>query len=546
MPLDTAPVDTIVTGANIITMQAPGHRAGALAIREGRIAALGSTAEIRALAPGAREIDCAGATVLPGLIDSHCHPDMLGARIGRWLDLGAAAPAGREALLEAVRAAAAGRPAGDWVLAYNFDDTRMGGYPGRAELDAAGGGRPVFLYRRDALMGVASSAALAALGFTAEAADPPHGRIERDAFGAPTGLLRARAAHLLIEHVQRGYTEADFHAGLGTVLAGYSAFGITSLHNSLTTSQGIGAYQRMRAEGTLHMRIGLIASGREPELVAGLIRSGLRSGFGDEWIRLIGVEWVADGSTSGRTAAYRAPYQRPFGEGEGQGHNGELLFARDELIALALPAHRAGLTVCLDGMGDRGVEFTLDIFEALLEDTPRPDHRMRVEHCCAVPPDLVARLARLGVVASSASGFAHDLGDAHLAARGAEEMKHLWPLRALIDAGVPAPCHSDNPVCDANPFRGMAALVNRRSSGGADLDASQAITVEEALATYTTLGAWAGREEHLKGSLAPGKLADLCVLDRDPLAIPAEELGETRVHATLLGGRVVHDAAGLA
>ncbi|QDL94600.1 amidohydrolase (plasmid) [Paroceanicella profunda] len=546
MPLDTAPIDTIVVGANIITMQAPGHRAEALAIAGGRIAALGPTAEIRALAPGARAIDCAGATVLPGLIDSHCHPDMLGARIGRWCDLGAAAPADRAALLATLGATAAALPAGAWVLAYNFDDTRMGGYPSRAELDAASGGRPAFLYRRDALMGVANSAGLAALGFTAGAADPPHGRIERDAFGAPTGLLRARAAHLLIEHVQRGYTEDDFHAGLGRVLAGYSAAGVTSLHNSLATSQGIGAYQRLRAEGALDVRIGLIASGREPELIAGLIRSGLRSGFGDAWIRLIGVEWVADGSTSGRTAAWRAPYRPPLAAGEGPGHRGELLFGFEELLALALPAHRAGLTVCLDGMGDRGVEFTLDIIEALLEDTPRADHRMRVEHCCAVPPDLVARLARLGVVASSASGFAHDLGDAHLAARGPAEMKHLWPLRALIDAGVPAPCHSDNPVCDVNPFRGMAALVNRRTSGGADLDASQAITVHEALETYTRLGAWAGREERLKGDLSPGKLADLCVLDRDPFAAPPQELGETGVIATLVGGRVVHDARGLA
>lgn len=545
MTLEQVPVDRIVINGRIYTMQSPGHNVEALAISGGRIVARGSTAEIVALAPDAPRFDCEGRTVLPGIIDSHCHPDMHGARIGRWHDFADGAIDSREKLLDTIRTALDGKPGDHWFTGYRFDERVSGGYPTIAEMDEAGGGRPVFIYRRDAQMGVANSAALNAVGFLDNPVDPPFGRIERDPeTGRPTGLLRAKAAHLVIEHIQAGYSAEDFRTGLVQVLDEYLSYGITSVHNSLTTSQAMSAYQTMRQAGELKVRIGILASGRDDALVRAVVRAGLKTGFGDEWIKVIGLEWVSDGSTSGRTAAYYEPYVGEPVIGEPAGNSGYILLDRAAYTERVAEAHRAGLIVCTDGIGDRAIDFVLDVYEDVLAADPRPDHRLRIEHCCAVTPPILERLRKSGVVCSSATGFAHDLGDAYLDVRGYASMAHMWPHRSMIDAGVMAPGHSDAPVCSANPFLAISSLVNRTTSTGRSIDPSQAITVFEAIDTYTRLGAWCGKEEDIKGDLAIGKLGDLCVLDRDPFAIDPADLVNVRVLSTIVGGEVMFDRRG--
>jgi len=166
---------------------------------------------------------------------------------------------------------------------------------------------------------------------------------------------------------------------------------------------------------------------------------------------------------------------------------------------------------------------------------------MRVEHCCHVTPTVLERLKRLQVIDSSATGFMYELGDAYSKNRGFENMVHMWPHRSLIDAGVPAPGHSDAMVCQANPFTALWAMVNRKTDTGGYLDAREAVSVAEALRAYTWLGAYSGREEHLKGSIEIGKLADIAILDRDILAIDPMEIRETEVEITVLGGQVVFE-----
>ena len=193
----------------------------------------------------------------------------------------------------------------------------------------------------------------------------------------------------------------------------------------------------------------------------------------------------------------------------------------------------------IEGVGDRGIDFALDAIEHCLKHHPVDDHRMRVEHCCYVTPAIEARLKRLGVIDSSATGFMYDLGDAYAANRGREAMARMWPHRSLIDAGIPAPGHSDAMVCQANPFLALWSMVNRKSDTGGDLDASQAVTPTEALRAYTWLGSHSGREEGIKGSLDLGKLADVAVLDRDYFSIPVQEIRDVAVDLTLVGGNVV-------
>jgi predicted amidohydrolase YtcJ len=456
--------------------------------------------------------------------------------------------ASRAELLDTIAAATGTIAPEAWFAGYRFNERKSGGYPSRAELDRATAGRPLFILRTDGHLGLVNSAALAALGIDEGTTDPPFGAFDRDpASGAMTGLVREAAAQLFVERIHADDKVEDIMAGLQAVFDEFLGFGITSVYNSLTTSKAIQAYQRLKDQSLLKPRVGIIASGREEGLVEALIQAGIRSGFGDDQLRIIGVEWCPDCSTSGRTAAYYEPYVGERALGEPEPNTGMLLYDLEDLKARAVAAHRAGLMVCIEGVGDRGIDFALDAIEAALAADPKPDHRMRVEHCCYVTPAILERLKRLGVTDSSATGFMYELGDAYRANRGEEAMRCMWPHRALIDADVPAPGHSDAYVCTPNPFTAVWAMVCRKSDSGGPLDApgapSQAINVTEALRAYTLLGAYSGREEEVKGSLEVGKLADLAVLDRDILTIPPEEIREVQVDMTFVGGALVFQRA---
>lgn len=537
-------IDTLILNGRIATMDPTRPTATALAAACGRIVALGETGDLRGLAgPGTQVIDAGGARIIPGIVDSHAHPDAYAIRLRSWTLLSPDRVKTRAEVLETIRRVCAGAPPGRWAAFYRLNERASGGYPTLDELDSASGGRPIFILRTDGHLGLANRAAFAACGIPDDAADPPFGAFDRDpATGAFTGLVRETAAHIFLGAVHGQDSEEDIAEGMELVQDECLSWGITSVANSLCPSKAIRAYQDMRREGRWRMRMGIIASGRDEKLIPHLIGAGIRSGFGDEWLRLVGVEWCPDCSTSGRTAAYWDPYLGTPVPGEPVPNTGMLLYDRDDLTARATAAHRAGLQVMIEGVGDRGIDFALDVMEAALAAHPLPDHRMRVEHCCYVTPPVLARLKRGGFVDSSATGFMDELGEAYVANRGQAAMRHMWPHRTLIDAGIPAPGHSDFAVCRANPFTALAAMVGRRTAGGADLDAAEAITPEEALRAYTWLGAWAQREEAEKGSLAVGKLADFAILDRDILDLPAEEIRDTRVMATYVGGLLAFSA----
>jgi predicted amidohydrolase YtcJ len=532
--------DLILKNANIATLDETGRFVSALAARDGRIVATGESSAIEALEGlDTRVIDLAGRTAIPGIVDSHCHPDSYAARVARWQDLSPATIQSRESLLARIESVCESLDDGEWFLGYRLNENKSGGYATLAELDRAGRGRPVFVLRTDCHLGLANSAAFAACGIADDAADPPFGCFDRHPqSGAFTGLVRETATHLFLDRIHAADTAERIGEGLGTVFDEFLKFGITTVYNSLTGSVGIRAYQRLHEQGRLPLRVGIIISGREEGLAEAFLRAGIRSGFGDDWLRIIGVEWCPDCSTSGRTAAYYEPYQGTPAAGEVENNTGILLYELEDLKRRASAAHEAGLQVMVEGVGDRGIDFALDVIEAALEKYPRSDHRMRVEHCCYVTPAILDRLERLAVVDSSATGFMYELGDAYRANRGADAMRWMWPHRTLIDRGVAAPGHSDAWVCSPNPFTAMWSMVNRKTDSGQSLDASQAVSATEALRAYTTLGAFAGREEHIKGTLEPGKLADVAVLDRNFFTVPADEIRDVQVDMSIVGGVV--------
>ncbi|WP_270933858.1 amidohydrolase [Falsiroseomonas oryzae] len=532
--------DFVLLGGRIATMDAAGTECSALAALHGRIVALGTDDAMRQhIGPGTTVLQAEGRRVLPGIVDSHAHPDAYAIRLRAWTLVSPDRVRTRDELLATIRRRCAELPPGRWAAFYRLNERQSGGYPTLDELDAASGGRPLFILRTDGHLGLANRAAFAACGIDATTPDPPFGRFDK-LDGKLTGLVRETAAHIFLNAVHGQDSEADIAEGMELVQDQCLAAGITSVANSLCPAKAIRAYQRMRREGRWRMRMGIIASGRDEPLIPHLIGAGIRSGFGDEWVRLVGVEWCPDCSTSGRTAAYWEPYVGTPIPGEPVPNTGMLLYEKEDLTRRATAAHEAGLQVMIEGVGDRGIDFALDVMEAALAAHPVADHRMRVEHCCYVTPPILDRLRRGGFVDSSATGFMDELGEAYAANRGQDAMRWMWPHRSLIDAGVPAPGHSDFAVCRVSPWTAIAAMVNRRTTTGADLDAREAVTPREALRAYTWLGAWAQREEDEKGSLEPGKLADLVVLDRDVLEGDPSAIAGTQVVATVVGGMIRH------
>jgi predicted amidohydrolase YtcJ len=525
--------DLVLQNGRIVTVDAEDSVVSAVAIRGSRIEEVGSDKDVsRWIGEGTVVIDLDGKTVLPGLIDSHMHPGSYGAFKVRGVQCGPDLESIEE-LLDILKVKAESTPEGRWVLGYSLDDVRLGRYPTRQELDSVTPKNPLYIQRRDGHIGVVNSLALEAGGITKDTPDPPHGKIDRDESGEPTGVLRELAKDLVYSKIP-GNTVDDYHDGLGIVNDEFLSLGLTTVHASMTTSDEFKALQWLKRDGELALRYCVHASGREDGMLEALIAAGIQTPFGDDWLKITEIEWVFDTSTSGRTAAYYDPY---VGEPE---NYGILLYDQDDITDRVTRAHKAGLRVGLDGIGDRGIDRALDAIEAALKEEPREDHRHRIEHCCYVPPQIQDRLLELKVIDASANGFLHDLGDAYKANRGEAQMRWMWPHRTLIDRGIPSPAHSDCPVCTPNPWVGIYGLVTRKTSSGDTLYAGEGITPMEAIRAYTIDGAYAAWEEEIKGSIEPGKLADLVVVDRDPFTIPGDDLKNVEAVITVVGGRIAY------
>ena len=327
-PVTALHADLILKNAKFATLDETGRFVSALAARDGRIVATGEFGALEVLeGPHTQVIDLEGRTAIPGIVDSHCHPDAYAARVARWQDVSPAAIQSRELLLARIESVCESLADGEWFLGYRLNENKSGGYPTLAELDRAGGGRPVFILRTDGHLGLANSAAFAACGIGDDAADPPSGSFDRHSdSGAFTGLTRETATHLFLDRIHAADTPGSVSEGLDTVFAEFLSHGITTVYNSLTGSVGIQAYQRLHEQGRLPLRVGIIISGREEGLAEAFVRAGIRSGFGDDRLRIIGVEWCPDCSTSGRTAAYYEPYQGTSVAGEVENNTGVLLY----------------------------------------------------------------------------------------------------------------------------------------------------------------------------------------------------------------------------
>jgi len=513
---------------------------GSLAVRGGRIVYLGADAGADALrGPATHVVELGGRAVTPGLIDAHSHLLGLGEALEE-VDL-TGAPSYEE-VIRRVAAAARELPAGAWVRGRGWDQNRWPGraFPVEGPLSAAVADHPVWLTRVDGHAALLNARALAALGVAPTVKDPVGGRFLRDASGAPTGVVLDKAMEGLREKLPEP-TAADLDRRLARAGRHCLALGLTTVTDMGVTQAGYEAYERLRLrggrDGGLPIRVALFLAD-DGSLLARWFARGPEV---DPEARLTvrGVKMYADGALGSRGAALLAPYS------DDPGNAGLLTSTGEHMAEVARAALEHGFQVGIHAIGDRGGRVALDAMEKALGG-PRPEARFRLEHAQVLALPDIARMARLGIVASmqpthatSDMGWAGDrLGPARLA--GA----YAW--RKVKDAGGRLALGSDFPVESADPRLGLYAAVTRQDLAGLPAGGwlpGERLTRDEALAGFTADAAWSLFLEREVGSLEVGKRADLVVFGRDPMTVAEREIPRAEVDLTLLDGRVAYDRA---
>jgi predicted amidohydrolase YtcJ len=529
------PVELIVEDAEFVTMAAGDGPAQGMLIRNGRIAAVGPAEAVRAeAAPGARVVRLDGATVVPGLIDAHCHVCDVGY-LAAAADCSQPSAPDIPAIQARLREAADRTPDGSWVTGGGYVEYKLreGRHPTRGELDQAVPNRPAVVYHTSLHACVLNTAALREAGFDDRQPDPPGGAFGRDADGLLDGVVFEGPMFALFERNLRhdlgrmGAAEsARVVEAAGQRLA---ALGLTAACEADMRRDSFAAFAEADAGGRLSQRIyGLVVH----DQVGWLVEAGLR-GRRSARLAADAVKIWADGGMSSRTAAIHGNYPvPPYG-------SGILYFDRDELTGMVGDFDARGFQVCIHAQGDRAIETVLDAYAALGR-TGNP-RRHRIEHGGAMYPPLTARAAALGVVVASQPGFMSTLGDGFAAAFG-DRRDDLYAFRSWRQAGITVAGSSDAPVITADPLLGIRDAILRRTGDGLILGPAEWLPARDALDLYTTQAAFAMHREDEIGSLEPGKLADFVVLDNNPLRAEPERITDIRVLATVLDGAPVYQS----
>jgi predicted amidohydrolase YtcJ len=507
-----------------------------VAIEGDRVSAVGTNEEIRrAAAQGTELIDAGGRLVVPGFIDTHVHFVDGGFRLSS-VQLRDAKT--REEFVSRIREFAATVPEGTWIVGGDWDHTHWGGeLPTREWIDAATPKHPVWINRLDGHMSLANSLALRAAGVTKSTPEVAGGEIVRDARGEPAGVLKDNAMGL-VEKVVPQPSAAMADRALQAAMKYVNERGVTSVHNMGSWSD-VAVFDRARKAGTLTTRIYAATPLDAWERLRDVLAQGEYGGAdgrGDEWLRVGGLKGFVDGSLGSHTAAFHEPFD------DAPKDRGLLVNTPEKLYEWISGADKAGLHVMVHAIGDRAIGLLLDIYERVERENGARDRRFRIEHAQHLGSADIPRFAALGVIASMQAYHAIDDG------RWAEKfigdrIRTTYAFRSLLDQKARLAFGSDWFVAPPTPLEGIYAAVTRRTLDGknpAGWVPEQKITVEEALRAYTVDAAYASFDESRKGALAPGRLADLVMLERNIFEIPAEEIGDVKVALTVAGGKAVY------
>ncbi len=532
------PVDLILTGGAVLTLDPQLPHAEAIAVRGGRIVSVGDDETITAMAgPSTRRIDIGGGMVVPGLIDAHGHISSLGRRLEN-IDLRGVDSVDEVVRRVAVRAAEL--PEGAWVIGGGWDQNLWPGkaFPAHSPLTRVTPDRPVWLSRIDGHAGWANEAAMRAAGITAATANPAGGSIERDARGEPTGVFVDNATSLIEDAVPEPDRER-IKSWIVAALDHCARVGLTGVHDAGVSEEEVAAFRELAEENRLKLRVYLMWSGMEEEDLERLLDSPPLINHHDR-LTLRAVKLMIDGAMGSRGAVFFEDYD------DDPGNRGLLVMQPDEVERAATLALRRGYQVATHAIGDRAISLTLDAYEKALAAAPVEDPRPRIEHLQCVREREIERLQRLGVIASMQP--THATSDMYWAEQrvGAERGRGLYAWRWILDAGIPLASGSDFPVELVRPLNGLYAAVTRQDhekwpEGG--WHPAQRMTLEEAIRSFTTTAAYAAFEETTRGRIAPGYSADLTVFGRDLQTIPPAEIPQAGIAYTIVGGRIVYEAS---
>jgi predicted amidohydrolase YtcJ len=528
--------DLIILNANIHTMDRANPTAAALAFVRNRIAALGSSEEVRLLVgPKTRIIDAGQKLVLPGFNDSHVHFLSGGFSLSE-VDLREARSP--EELARRLRDYAQKLPKGRWILGGDWDHERWPGasLPSKETIDSATPDHPVFINRLDGHMALANSLALKLAGVSKDIGEPPGGVIVRaPGTGEPTGIFKD-AAESIVRRVipEKSFQEKLIAAKAATEFA--AKMGVTSL-TDMSAGEDVGVYQYLLERDELKTRIYAIRSISSWEVLG---NAGVRAAFGNDMLRVGGLKGFADGSLGSTTAFFFDPYNDAPNT---RGLLFDQMLPEGIMLERVIAADRKGLQVMIHAIGDEANFRILEIYkETIAKNGPR-DRRFRIEHAQHLRKRDIARFGNQKVIASMQPYHAADDGRWCEKRIGAERSKGAYAFRTLLDTGAVLAFGSDWTVAPLNPLEGIKAAVTRQTLDGKNPDGwipEQKITVDEAVRAFTVGSAYAEFAETVKGALTPGKLADLVMLDRDIFSIPASEIDKARVILTVVDGKVVY------
>jgi predicted amidohydrolase YtcJ len=531
-------VDLILYDGTVMTLDRARPEATAVAVAGGRIVAVGGDDDILGRAgPRTRKVDLRKAFVLPGLTDSHGHVTSLGERLSSIDVRGVASIA--EIVARVREAAGRAHAAGDWLTGGGWDQNLWEGrqFPDHAPLDQASPDRPVYLRRVDGHAAWVNAAALRAAGITRATADPAGGRIVRDARGEPTGVFVDNAMEL-VEKAEPRPSRARIKSWITAALARCAAGGLTEVHDASVSQDQVAAYRELADEGALPLRVYLMWDGTSPDSpVDAMLEQAPFVNYRDR-VTLRAVKLMVDGAMGSRGAVFFDDYS------DAKGTRGLFVTPPGEIARRTTLALRRGYQVCTHAIGDRGIREVLDAYGKALQEVPGHDRRLRIEHVQCVRQEDLADFKKLAVIASMQPS--HATSDMPWAEDrvGPDRGRGLYAWRWVLDAGIPMAGGSDFPVDPEAPLVGIHSAVTRQDranqpAGGWHPD--QRMTLDEAIAAYTTGAAYAAFEEKDKGRIIAGAWADLTVLSQDLRTIPPGTIDDVAVRATLVGGRFAYE-----
>ena len=533
-----ADADLLLTHGHIVTMAADEQIVSSMAVRDGRILATGNGDELAGCATRrTATLNLNGQTVLPGLIDIHTHAiEWTSGIVMGVIDAGYPTVKSIAEIVHAVENRVRQAKPGEWITGANWDDAKLTDrrYITRRDLDPVSPNNPVALMHESGHLLVANTAAMNAAGITRASEAPQGGVIEHDASGEPTGIMKDNAMDVFASFYPRPTRDINERAAK-LVSERAAEVGLTTIHDINPPWDAIRGYQDALANGDLRIRVQmapLVGSIADAEKLAAM---GVHTGFGNDHLKFGAAKMFADGGMGARTIAIYPP--GVIGE---PNNLGVLRWKPEDMQKAHLIAARAGWQLETHAIGDRAIDETLDSYAAVMKTLSLKDPRFRIVHCGISTPAIQKRLKELHVLVDGNPPFIYWIGS-WFVKYGPERIRWAYPAKSYIENGIIEGAGSDVFVTPISPWWGIwSAVVRREMESGQVFASEERITVQQALTLYTRNGAYVGFEEHDKGSLESGKLADFIVVDRDVLSVPSDQLKDVKVLSTYVAGKVIY------